>query len=93
MSRRSENRSCCCFTAESLSCPKRNERSTFSNAAHETDQKLMYLVWELTWPESHADALQESLRGVNAGLDAFRRRQVSLKQGSDVSFREVHVVL
>lgn len=48
---------------------------------------------ELTWSESHADALQESLRGVNAGLDAFRGRQVPLEQGSDVSFGKVHVVL
>lgn len=48
---------------------------------------------QLTWPQSHVHALQESLGGVDAGLDAFGRSQVSLLQGSDVSFGQVHVIL
>lgn len=46
-----------------------------------------------TWSESHVHALEQSLRCVDAGLDAFRRGQVPLLQGPDVALGEVHVVL
>lgn len=50
-------------------------------------------VFNLTWSEGHVHALQKSLRRVDASLDTFRGGQVSLLQGSYVSFWQVHVVL
>lgn len=73
--------------------------NTKANAgrAHKLFRRQIQVIFveecQLTWPQSHVHALQEGLGGVDAGLDAFGRSQVSLLQGSDVSFRQVHVIL